>query len=155
MKAEQINSFAEASQDIINQVTGCQINIGESYVKQAPYRGDSAVVLIGITGQLYGSVILSFSTNLACKIASIMMGGMSVPELDEIAKSAVAELSNMILGNAAANLYKIGITVDITPPTVFTGSNMSVSPTQGETISFPLKFDDGEVLEFDLIIKEK
>lgn len=155
MKPEYIKPFTEASRSIIHQVTGFEPNIGEAYIKEIPYTGDTVVVLIGLTGQLYGSAIITLSKSFACKIASIMMGGMPVPELDEIAKSAIAELCNMILGNAASNFYKNNISIDITPPTVFTGENMQVSPTKAETICIPHVFEDGETLEIDLIYKEK
>ncbi|WP_461205759.1 chemotaxis protein CheX [Clostridium sp. DL1XJH146] len=106
MKQEYINSFIESSQSVIAQVTGLQSTVGDIEVKDIPYRSDVVVVLIGLTGQIYGSVIISLSKDLACKIASIMMGGMEVTQLDEISKSAIAELGNMIMGNTANSLYQ-------------------------------------------------
>ncbi len=155
MKQEYINSFVESSQSVIAQVTGMQSTIGTIEVKDIPYTSDSVVVLIGLTGQLYGSVIISLSKGLACNIASIMMGGMEVTELDEISKSAIAELGNMVMGNTANSLSQQNITVDITPPTVFTGENMQVSPNKAETVCIPHIFDNGETIEIDITCKEK
>ena len=42
---------------------------------------------------------------VALQIASAMMMGMTITELDEMSKSAIAESANMILGNAATLLY--------------------------------------------------
>lgn len=154
MKVEYINPFIEASQNVISQTTGLKPEIGKIYVKNAPYSGDNVVVLIGLTGTIQGSVIISLRKTLACKIASAMMGGMAVPELDEIAKSAIAELCNMILGNTANIFYKNSIRIDITPPTVLTGENMQFSISKSAIICIPLEFGDGENIQIDITYKE-
>ena len=61
------------------------------------------------------------------KIASAMMMGMKITELDEMSKSAIAESANMILGNAATILYNKGIKIEITPPSLMTGENIQIS----------------------------
>jgi chemotaxis protein CheX len=155
MNDQYIQPFIDAAQSVVSQVTGLNTTLGEIYTKEVPYNSDSVVILIGLTGQIYGSVIISLPKNLACKIASIMMMGMPVNELDEIAKSAISELCNMILGNTAANLYKNNITIDITPPTVFTGSNMQVTPSKAITTCIPILFEDGDTMNIDVSYKEK
>ncbi|MBO8159880.1 chemotaxis protein CheX [Thermosyntropha sp.] len=100
MNVEYINSFIEASTDVINQVTGLKPKLGKVCVETTPYKRDSVAVFIGLTGRIHGRVVISFNQDIACKIASVMMGGLPITLLDEIAKSAVAELCNMILGNA-------------------------------------------------------
>ena len=65
-------------------------------MKNNSYSSDGVVILIGLTGKISGNVVLSLSKNLALSIASAMMYGMPVNELDEISKSAIAELANMI-----------------------------------------------------------
>ncbi len=59
MKAEFINPFIKASTEMINQVTGFRAEMGEMYVKNGPYRSESHLVLIGITGEFHGSVVIS------------------------------------------------------------------------------------------------
>jgi chemotaxis protein CheX len=155
MKVEYINPFIEASQSIIRETTGLSTKVGKIYIKNTPFKGDNVIVLIGITGAIQGSVTLSLKKTLTFKIASAMMGGMPVVELDEITKSAVAELSNMILGNAANIFYKNNISIDITPPTVLTGENMQFSPSKSVIVCIPLEFECGETMELDLTYKEK
>ncbi|MDP4091415.1 MAG: chemotaxis protein CheX [Bacillota bacterium] len=154
MKVEYINPFIEASQSIIVQTSGLKTSLGKLRVKNSPYKGDSVVVLIGLTGEIKGNVVISLAKSLACKIASAMMCGMPVPELDELAKSAIAEMCNMILGHTA-NLFSInGMNIDITPPTVLTGENMEFSPSKTVIVCVPLMFEDGEVLEIDVSYQE-
>ena len=47
-----------------------------------------------------------------------MMGGYAISEIDEMVRSAISELGNMISGNASTMLYNQGVRVDITPPKV-------------------------------------
>ncbi len=155
MKVEYINPFIEASQSIIKETTGLNPAVGKAYVKSVPYKGDGVVVLIGLTGTIQGNVSISLKKSLACNIASAMMGGMPVPDLDEIAKSAVSELCNMILGNAASIFSRNNIEIDITPPTMLTGENIEVSPSISVIVSIPLEFENGEKLEIDISYKEK
>jgi CheY-specific phosphatase CheX len=70
------------------------------------------------------------------EIASGMMGGMQLAELDEISKSAISELTNMILGNTATILYNKGINIDITPPSFLMGENLQVSNSKVKTFVY-------------------
>jgi len=155
MKIEYINPFIQASQSIIVQTTGFTTSIGKVYIKNRPYKGNEVVVLIGLTGEIQGSTTISMNNILACKIAAAMMGVASIPVLDEIAKSAIAELGNMILGNAAGIFSKNKINIDITPPIVFTGENIELSISNSVIICIPLVFVDGKCLEIDLTYIEK
>lgn len=154
MKVEYINPFIEASLEVISQTTNMKPTIGKVFVKNNSYNGDGVVIFIGLTGKINGNVVLSLSKNLALNIASAMMGGMPVIELDEISKSAIAELANMILGNTASIFYKNGIGIDITPPTVLTGENINLTPTKSVTVCIPLNFQGGESLEIDVSYQE-
>ncbi|MBK1809393.1 chemotaxis protein CheX [Clostridium sp. YIM B02505] len=155
MKVEYINPIVEASKNVINQITGFNPSLGRIYKKTIPYSVDSVMVLIGLTGQIQGSVNISLNKGLALKIVSAMMGGMEVNELDEIAKSAISELCNMILGNAATIFYSNNISIDITPPIIMTGTNIEVSQANSVVISIPLNFENGDKLELDISYKEK
>lgn len=155
MKAEVINSFIKASMDVIQQTTGVLPKLGKAYRKNTPYKSGSLVVLIGLTGDLLGNVAITMDQKLACSIASLMMGGAEVPFLDEMAKSAVAELGNMILGNTGILLAQMGIRIDVTPPTVLTGEKMELSNQNALIIGVPLLFDGDEVFELNISYKVK
>ncbi|MCB2297381.1 chemotaxis protein CheX [Clostridium tagluense] len=155
MNVEYINPFIEASKSIINQTTGFNPSLGKIYIKGTPYKGADVVVLIGLTGEIQGNVIISLSKKIACKIAAAMMGEISLVELDEIGKSAISELCNMILGTAASIFYKKNISIDITPPTVFTGNNIELSLSKAVIVCIPLEFDDGDSVDINITYKEK
>lgn len=155
MNVEIINSFIEASINVIMQTTGLETGVGRVYKKKTPFPSDNVVVLIGLTGNIFGSVTINLSQKTACKIASIMMGGMPVLSLDEIAKSAIAELSNMILGNAGILLSKININIDVTPPAILTGDNIQLSIHKSVIICVPFFFENDGSIELNISYNEK
>jgi len=150
MKVEYINPFIEASMKIINHTTGLSAKLGNVFVKDKPYTNESIIVLIGLTGQISGSAVISFNKPFALKIASSMMMGMQVNELDEMAKSAIGELCNMILGNTATIFSTRGINIDITPPTIFTGDNIQLTIHKSIVVCVPLIFEDGNEIHIDI-----
>ena len=155
MKAYVIISFFRASIEVIAQTTGIKAQLGKAYRQDTPFSSDSLVVLIGLTGDLQGAVAISLSQKMACQIASLMMGGMPIPTLDEMAKSAVAELCNMILGNAGIFLSQIGTKIDVTPPTTLTGEKIKLSMNDVLIICIPLLFDGNKLLELNISYREK
>lgn len=154
MKVEYINPIIEASKNVIMSTTGIDPALGKVYIKNMPYKGDKVVVLIGLTGQIKGNVIISMPETLARNIASAMMGGMPVPSFDDLAKSAIAELCNMILGNSAALFQKNNYEIDITPPTLMVGDNIQLSQDKSTTLCIPLIFKDNLVMEIDVSFRE-
>jgi len=150
-----IDAFIEASIDVISKVTESQVQVGKVYEKTIPYASDTVVVLIGLTGMARGNATLSLSANAACHIASVMMGGMPVPELDEIAKSAIGELCNMILGTSAMLLSRNGVIIDLTPPTVLTGENIQLSIHNSVITCIPIELENIGLLELDISFEVK
>lgn len=94
-----------------------KISIGDQFMNSK-----GVTILVGLTDELQGNVAYNMSTETAKAIASTMMMGMPVAEMDEMAQSAISELTNMVTGNAATNFEKYGLKVDISPPTLVVGS---------------------------------
>jgi len=87
------------------------------------------VCIIGIIGDLKGNAIFAMHEDCAKKIASDMMGGMEIDEFDETAQSAIAELGNMLAANACTELSVVGMSVDVSTPTLMHGT-FSVNANQ-------------------------
>jgi chemotaxis protein CheX len=99
------------------------------------------VCIIGLIGDLKGNVIFAMHTDCAKKIASLMMGGMDVEDFDDTAQSAIAELGNMLSGTACTELSTLGMTVDVSTPTLMHGT-FSVSASQENVIKVTMKVED-------------
>ncbi|HHW49312.1 MAG TPA: chemotaxis protein CheX [Clostridiaceae bacterium] len=153
MNVEYINPFIEASQTVLKQIAGLNVKLGKVYLKNSPYKSDSIVIIVGLTGKMRGQAIFSMSKSVAMDIASNMMGGIPVTELDEMSRSAVSEMANMILGNAATILFNRGISIEITPPSLLMGENMQVSSDRLKIICIPLILDNGNVVEIDISVE--
>ena len=154
VNVEYINPFVEAAQSVLDDFCKIKTTIGKPYLKQSTYDGDALLVIVGVTGELRGQVILNMNFDVACNVASHMMMGMPVPELNDMAKSAVSELVNMIIGNACTLFSNKGLTLDITPPSVCAGQNLSVSVSDSKTICIPLTYEDKEI-ELNVAVKNK
>lgn len=156
MNSELIHPFIEASQSVLKLLTGLDLNAGEISIKDSPYKGDNVVIIVGITGNIRGQAMFSMNIDIAIQLASKMMGGYQLSGLDEIANSAIAELTNMILGNTATILYNKGLTIDITPPSLVIGENMLITSSKTTTICVPLYSNEEQkkIMDIDLSILE-
>jgi chemotaxis protein CheX len=154
MNVEYINPFIEASKNVLKGAANIEVTLGKLYMKTSPYLSDSVAIIVGVTGKIIGQVTFSISKELACKIASCMMMGMPVNELDEMSKSALAELGNMIMGNTATIFYGKGMKIDITPPTILTGDNMQFSTNKTTNVTVPIILSIGGVIEIDVSFLE-
>lgn len=153
MKVEYINPFIKASKEVLKMTMDLDVEIGKPYVKKTPFPLHEVILVVGVTGEIKGQVVISFKKEVAKKIASKMMMGMPVEELNDMAKSAISELSNMILGNTATLIANLGIEVDITPPTLMVGTDISLSFNNSETIGMPLHSEIGDIV-YDISLKE-
>ncbi|WP_426448924.1 chemotaxis protein CheX [Paenibacillus sp. S-38] len=116
MKAELINPFLESARVVIEQVANVRPSTGELGVKDVVISEQYIWIQIGMTGQMEGDIVFGLHEDVAKKVVSAMMGGYSITEMDEMSKSAISELGNMISGNASTMLFNQGVVVDITPP---------------------------------------
>lgn len=80
------------------------------------------VINVGIIGDIKGNVIYGLSLDDAKRIASTMMMGMPVEQFDELAQSAISELTNMLTATVATNFSKEDININISTPTLVHGN---------------------------------
>ncbi|HWR61852.1 MAG TPA: chemotaxis protein CheX [Clostridia bacterium] len=154
MNVEYIKPFINVSVDLIKMICNANVNRGQVFIKDSPFMAGNVVIIIGIAGEFKGQVFFSMNESTACKIASLMMFGMEVNALEEMSKSAIAELGNMIMGNVSTEFYNSGIKIDITPPTILVGNDMAVSTKGLRTLCVPLILENIGELEIDVAITE-
>jgi len=88
---------------------------------------DSARIssVVGFTGRLSGMLALHFSVEMACRMASRLLG-MSITQPDENVRDAVGELSNMLAGGLKKQLSSTDNMFKISIPTVVVGVEYSM-----------------------------
>lgn len=153
MNVEYINPFIEASQSVISMMTGNKPALGKVSLKSKPFQSDDIAVIVGITGKIRGQVVISLTESTALKIVSAMMGGAPVDELNEMSKSAVSELGNMIMGNTATILSSRGVGIEITPPSLLVGERILISPAHMKTVCVPLLFEGDNQIEINVSLE--
>lgn len=140
INAEHINPFLLSTTKVMKDMCLVDVKLGQPSMKAANFTTDTVIIMIGITGEIRGQVLITFSPTTSCDIASRMMM-MPVTSLDEISISAISELGNMILGNAATILSTKGVEIDITPPSICRG-NVSFMSNSSQNISVPFLYEN-------------
>jgi chemotaxis protein CheX len=151
MQAEYINPFLESASIVIEQVVNIRPTSGKLEIKDVKMVESYLWIKIGMTGQMNGDIVFGLQEEVALKMVSAMMGGFVVTEMDEMSKSAISELGNMISGNASTLLYNQGVKVDITPPKIIQSAEAAgYIPKRALTI--PLLMGDIGQLDIQVII---
>jgi chemotaxis protein CheX len=151
MKAEYINPFLESALMVIEQMVQVRPSTGQLAIRDIKFTDHQVWIQIGLTGQMTGDIVFGLSEQVALRIISAMMGGFVITEIDEMGKSAISELGNMISGNASTMLYNLGVHVDITPPRVVEPSVSSANGAK-RALAVPLIMDGIGELEIQMLI---
>lgn len=154
MKVEYVNPFVEASTNVIHAVLQVAPSRGALSARPRVFTCQQVNILCGVAGAVEGQVMYGMSIVTADKIAS-MMTGQPVITFDQMAASAIAELTNMISGNSIALLAGTGFTCEITPPTIIRGSNVKVSTADIPALVIPLQLPGIGVFEITVSLKER
>ncbi len=135
MKAEYVNAFLEPAVSVIKKVLKVKVTIGEITKAVTVNARDAFSVIIGLSGDLSGVVIIGFSMKTARNIAAKMLCKDKLTDLNIDAKEALSELVNMIVGNATGNLYDLGLKELLTPPTIVLGSKVSYELSSSDQLT--------------------
>jgi len=156
MKAEYLNPFISAATSVLKQfIPDIEINRGELDVTSSPSETLGAAVYIGISGDLEGRIIYDMDRQTAVEIASAM-NQEDLPGMNDLVRSTLQELGNVISGNATTNLRQTadGKTIDITPPSMIVGSDTEISDSMNQKlIQVPLETNYG-TLVINLAVRE-
>ena len=144
MKIEYVNPFVTAAFSVIEMTMGAKASKGQLAMRPSSFTSQQCNVITGVTGQIHGQVIYGMSLITADKIASLMLG-QPVVTFNELAASAIAELGNMITGNAMALLSEAGFVCDITPQSIIRGTNVKISTLGIPALVVPLCLDAGTI----------
>ncbi|MBP1737052.1 MAG: chemotaxis protein CheX [Oscillospiraceae bacterium] len=141
MDVKHLQPFLDAFLSVMPQLGFSDVQVGQLSEKRNEVTGNGVFVILGIVGAFRGNVVYSIEVEAAKKIASIMMMGMPVEELDELAKSALSELTNMLTATAATNLSNLVGMTDISTPTVLQGENVTVQMSSDQILCVQLFVD--------------
>ena len=138
VKVEFLNPFITAAADVLRAEAGTEVKRGALSLQRSAVTTQDVTVLIGIVGDAEGIVMYSMSEPMALAIVSQMMGEQ-LAEFDELAQSGIAELGNVISGQAATRLSQTGVNVQISVPTLILGRGATISTLDFQRLVVPLE----------------
>ena len=153
MRIEYIRPFTDACRTVFKQTIGIDVEIGEAMDRPSPYPVGDISIIVGLSGDVQGQAVLSLSHQVAAGFASAMLGGAEIVELDDMARSSLSELMNIVLGATVGLFAARSMQVDISPPTLLMGASILVSLEKTETVCVPLYWDNrSKSIELDISI---
>ena len=160
MRVEYINPFVETSYQILKEVLGgATVTRGDLYLKSTAMPVMGVAAFVGLAGDVEGRVLFDMSMETALNVASAM-NFEKLETFDDMVKSTISELANMITGQAVTKLHELGFKFDLTPPALFYGENMGIATLGGgatgnvEALIVPLITDCGKI-EVNVAIRER
>lgn len=154
LDVSNINPFLQSTMSVFESVTQFKLTVGRPSLADFSFDKPNYIITVGVVGQMKGQAVLTMDVEHAKEIASRMMYGMPVAEMDEMACSALNELSNMIMGNTATIFSTQGKIIDITPPISMVGTDLKIQ-TDIDPISVPLMLDGKEYIKLYICVYEE
>lgn len=151
MDLNYVNPFCESFESVMPKIGLTEVKNNGVSLKGRFLESQGIMIIVGIMGDIKGSVIYSTTLENAKKLASVMMKGKPVYELEGIAESAVSELTNMLTANAATNFSMKDITVKISPPILMYG-NFTANASTNKVFCVEMVIDD-MILEVNVALE--
>jgi chemotaxis protein CheX len=142
LQRQIVDSISQCVLNVFSTMLGVELAHGEASIEHGtPDANDGVVSFVGVAGAWAGAGSVTCSPALACRICDqMLMTGVSA--LNEEVLDAVAELTNIIVGNVKTDLERYTGTLGLSIPTVVFGKNLrtkSSGATEWVVVRFPWK----------------
>jgi chemotaxis protein CheX len=156
MDVKYIKPFIESVYNLFKTMLHCEPQKVDVKKAEPKIEGSNIVGLIGLSGQVRGTVALIFPKDTAVAITGRFVG-MEVTAEDETTTDAVSELVNIVAGAAKAKLSGDGNPISLSLPSVIAGDNSSVlSPSWSTWIDISFNCELGPFnLRLSMELEEK
>ncbi|MCP5051439.1 MAG: chemotaxis protein CheX, partial [bacterium] len=125
-----------------------QVSVTKEAKTQAEISG-----IIGLSGGVKGSAVISFPKPIALAVASAMFME-ELTELNDDVKDAIGEFANIVVGNARNRLVDEGLDITISTPTIIVGKDHEISHPQNiPFLVIPFNTDIG-TFQINIGVKE-
>ena len=143
MRYEYIDPFVTTTIRVLDSAIRGNVRRGDVAVLQGSRVKGEVAVLVKITGDAQGDIILSMETATALRICSLLLRE-DFPAMTARSIDALMELANMITGNAVSALNDQGFDFAVSPPEVMTRDGAGELPGV-ESMQVPLFSECGEL----------
>lgn len=153
MDVKFLNPFVQAAVEVLKAEMEANTVRGEVTLQKSSLTSDDITVLINLIGDVYGVVMYGMSTVTCLNLVSKIMG-QEFTEFNALAQSGVAELGNVISGQATIRFSESGYKSNISTPTVLNGNGVEISTLDFPRVVVPLETQFGMVT-VHLALREK
>lgn len=141
-----------ATDEVFSTMLGIMPEHGAAYQDTTAAMSSNGVVsLIGLAGSWVGTGSMSCSVGLACNIAARLMMSEYQSVTDDV-MDAIAEITNMIIGNVKTALEEHLGPMGLSIPTVIHGRNFSSRTIGTQEWSIASFSVDGDMFEVQLCL---
>mgnify|MGYP000214498584 CR=1 FL=1 len=143
MDVNYLNPILDATNNVFQTMMQLETERGNVELREEIVTDNEANVIIGLTGDIEGSIVYSFSKEIALNIVN-QMAGMEIDEIDKFVTSAIGEMANIISGKAATGLAEKNYECDIAPPQTVIGKDAQISTGTDNILSVKLNTEMGD-----------
>ncbi len=152
MDVKFINPFLQGTIEVLKKMAFVEPRPGKVYLKDTALAHGDVSGIIGITGDMIGSLAISFGESCICHLVGSMLGE-SFAEANQEVFDGVGEITNMISGVARTYMEKEGMHVYAAIPSVVYGKNHTINHIlKSPSIVIPFVTDQGSFV-VDICIK--
>jgi chemotaxis protein CheX len=127
LDSKLIMPFVNSTMNVFSTMVNMKPEMGKPHLKDDMRTTHDVSGIIGFSGEIVGSVVLTFQLETARQLVNAFVG-MEVAANSPDFIDAVGELANMVAGNAKKDL---GLVASIAVPTVIIGANHIVGRLSG------------------------
>lgn len=144
MRYEYVEPFVLAIIKVLDAVIQCDIAKGLASLVRGSDITDDIAIVVKLKGASYGSLVLNMPEKTAMRVSSLMLGE-NFEALTPVVMDSIAEIANMIAGNAASILNDMGYDFIVFPPQILMRNNMGGRMPDIEAFQVPLFTECGEM----------
>jgi chemotaxis protein CheX len=144
MDANFVNPIIDATLHTIETTASITSKALKPYLKKKKTAQGDISVIIAISGDIKGSISISFTEEIILRIVSNMFGEEMKKMNDEI-RDAVGEMGNMVSGQVSTKLATLGKTIKANVSKVLMGDDHIIEHLDRRpVIAMPYKTDNGK-----------
>ena len=119
-----VDCIRTSAAQVFSTMLGAEIGAGEARTESTPPQANDGVVsFIGMAGPWTGTGSIACSATMACRVCAQLLMTEATSAVNEEVLDAVAELTNMIIGNVKTELESDLGPLGLSIPTVVFGKN--------------------------------
>ena len=144
MRFEYIEPFVNSTKNVLKGVLRSDVTSGRTSLVEGGVINGEVMIIVHVAGESQGSVILSMDSPTAVSVCTAMSGSTCMSLTSE-GLDIMAELANMITGNATSVLNDLGYDFSVFPPIVLAATQLREKTAGVEMVRIPIRSVYGEI----------